>query len=275
MTSAHWDEQQAARYRAFQYDFPEKTLAGKTVIVAGGTGGLGAALVTLLAREGVRLVVGYRSNHQRAESLARAIEQQTGQSLTLVAGALCAPETRRAYLDQVRTLPGGLAALAGAAIFAGAPARTPLLELDRETMEASLQANYIGPLLLARDLGAALATTGQDAGLVLIATMQALAVFPGSVNYAGAKAALVHAARILATEWPRVRVNVVAPGATVVGMAEASVRSGKYDSALERGAIHRFGRPEDVARAVRFFLEPDNYLTGQVLLVDGGLTLRR
>ncbi|MCL6566485.1 MAG: SDR family oxidoreductase [Acidobacteriia bacterium] len=275
MTSAYWDEQQAARYRAFQYDFPEKTLAAKTVIVAGGTGGLGAALVALLAREGARLIVGYRSNHQRAEALARAIERQTGQPLTLVAGELSAPETRRAYLERVRALPGGFSALAGAAIFSGEPARTPLSELDCETMEASLRANYIGPLLLARDLGASLAATGKDAGIVLIATMQALAVFPGSVNYAGAKAALVHAARILATEWPRVRVNVVAPGATVVGMAEASVRSGKYDFALERGAIARFGRPEDVARAVRFFLEPDNYLTGQVLLVDGGLTLRR
>jgi NAD(P)-dependent dehydrogenase (short-subunit alcohol dehydrogenase family) len=70
-------------------------------------------------------------------------------------------------------------------------------------------------------------------------------------------------------------VNVVAPGATLAGMATASVQSGKYDRYIENGAIERFGKPEDVARAVRFFLEPDNYITGQVLAVDGGLTLRR
>jgi NAD(P)-dependent dehydrogenase (short-subunit alcohol dehydrogenase family) len=58
-------------------------------------------------------------------------------------------------------------------------------------------------------------------------------------------------------------------------MAAASVQSGKYDRYVENGAISRFGRPEDVARAVRFFLEPDNYVTGQTLVVDGGLTLRR
>jgi NAD(P)-dependent dehydrogenase (short-subunit alcohol dehydrogenase family) len=58
-------------------------------------------------------------------------------------------------------------------------------------------------------------------------------------------------------------------------MAEASVSSGKYDSFVEKGAIPRFGHPEDIARAVRFFLEPDGYVTGQVLVVDGGLTLRR
>jgi NAD(P)-dependent dehydrogenase (short-subunit alcohol dehydrogenase family) len=67
----------------------------------------------------------------------------------------------------------------------------------------------------------------------------------------------------------------VAPGATIAGMAEVSVSSGKYDAFVEMGAIPRFGQPEDVARAVRFFLEPDNYITGQVLAVDGGLTLRK
>ena len=114
-----------------------------------------------------------------------------------------------------------------------------------------------------------------DASIVLLATMQAFTAFSSSLNYAAPKAALVHAARVLAKQWSRVRVNVVAPGATVAGMAEASVSAGKYDAFVQRGAISRFGRPEDVARAARFFLEPDNYTTGQVLVVDGGLTLRR
>jgi len=56
-------------------------------------------------------------------------------------------------------------------------------------------------------------------------------------------------------------------------MAEASIASGKYDRYRDEGTIHRFGAPGDVARAVRFFLEPDNYVTGQALSVDGGLTL--
>jgi 3-oxoacyl-[acyl-carrier protein] reductase len=105
--------------------------------------------------------------------------------------------------------------------------------------------------------------------------MQAVAAFPSSLNYAAPKAALVHAAQIMAQQWSRVRVNVVAPGATLAGMAAASIQSGKYDRHIANGAITRFGRPEDVVRAVRFFLEPDNYITGQTLLIDGGLTLRR
>src|SRR5207244_9927773 len=95
----------------------------------------------------------------------------------------------------------------------------------------------------------------------------------GTTAYAAPNAALIHAARILAKQW-NLRVNVVAPGVNNAGMAEQSVRSGKYDAFLEKGMIPRFGGPSDVARAILFFLEPDNYLTGQVLTVDGGLTTK-
>ena len=272
MSSLFWDEALAARYRAFQYDFAERALSGRAVIVAGGTGGLGAALVALLAREGARVVVGYRANRHRASELQSAIEKQFQQKVALVEGDIADAAVRRAYLDAVAQLG---VPLAGAAIFPGHPARAKLESLERDALIASLEANYVGPVLLARDLGLAVEQSPTGGSLVLLATMQAVAPFESSLNYAAPKAALVHAARILARQWSRVRVNVVAPGATVAGMAEASVSSGKYDSFVSSGTIPRFGRPEDVARAVRFFLEPDNYITGQVLVVDGGLTLRR
>lgn len=271
MASPFWDENLAARYRAFRYDFSERALAGRAVIVAGGTGGLGAATVALLAREGARVVVGYRSNRARAQVLQNAIREQFQQEILLVEGDIADPSIRRAFVGAA--VQAGLP-LAGAAIFPGDPARAKFDALDRDALVASLEANYIGPVLLAKDLGTAMERTN-GGSLVLLGTMQAVAAFESSLNYAAPKAALVHAARILGRQWSRVRVNVVAPGATLAGMAEASVSSGKYDSFVAGGAVPRFGRPEDVARAVRFFLEPDNYITGQVLVVDGGLTLRR
>lgn len=272
MTSPHWDEARADAYGRFRYRFPEKTLAGRTVVVAGGTGGLGAAAVWLLAREGARLVVGYRRDRERAGRLSVAIEREFGRKPVLVEGELCAPDVRRKYLEAAETLGNPIV---GAAIFPGDPARVAWSDLDREALLASLEANYAGPVLLAKDLGEAMEAAEGGGSLVLLSTMQALAAFPSSLNYAAPKAALVHAASVLALQWNRVRVNVVAPGATIAGMAAASVQSGKYDRHISSGAISRFGHPEDVARAVRFFLEPDNYITGQTLLVDGGLTLRR
>jgi 3-oxoacyl-[acyl-carrier protein] reductase len=272
MTSQYWDPGQAREYHEFRYHFPEKTLAGKTVVVAGGSGGLGAATVALLAREGAHLVVGYRANRERAEALRDAVESSFGRTISLVAGDIAVAEVRQAYRGAAQEFG---APIAGVVLFPGDPARVASEDLNRETLLASLESNYVGPILLAKELGTAMESSAEGGSVVMLATMQALAVFPSSLNYAAPKAALVHAARILAQQWNRVRVNVIAPGATTVGMATASVQSGKYDRYVASGVVDRFGRPEDVARAVRFFLEPDNYVTGQAIAVDGGLTLRR
>src|SRR5581483_4802369 len=143
-------------------------------------------------------------------------------------------------------------------------------------MARSHQVNYEGPILLAREAAERMKTKRVPGAIVLFSTMQANALFPGSTIYAAQKAALQHAARILAKECrgaANIRVNVVSPGVMAAGMAEASIASGKYDGFLQNGVIGRFGRAEDVARAARFLLEPDNYITGQVLCVDGGMTL--
>jgi NAD(P)-dependent dehydrogenase (short-subunit alcohol dehydrogenase family) len=272
MSSQHWDQARADAYADFRYDFPERTLAGKTVVVAGGTGGLGAATTALLVREGAHLIVGYRRDRERAAKLSNAMEKQYGASLELIEGDIASAEVRRKYIEACRR---AAAPLVGVAVFSGDPARVAFEKLDRDALLASLDLNYVGPVLLAKDLGQMMEDSSADGSVVLLTTMQAHAAFPSSLNYAAPKAALAHAAKILAQQWSRVRVNVVAPGATISGMAAASVQSGKYDRFVENGAISRFGRPEDVARAVRFFLEPDSYITGQTLIVDGGLTLRR
>jgi NAD(P)-dependent dehydrogenase (short-subunit alcohol dehydrogenase family) len=272
MTLPYWDDARAERYSGFQFEFPENQLAGKTVIIAGGTGGLGAATSTLLAREGAHLIIGYRKNRERAGKLSESISKQFAGKAQLIEGEIASAEVRRNYLEAVEKTG---APLAGAAIFPGDPARVTFEKLDRDALIASVELNYVGPVLLAKELGEAMEKAPHGGSIVLLSTMQAHATFPGSLNYAAPKVALAHAAKILAQQWNRVRVNVVAPGATLAGMAAASIQSGKYDRHISSGAIPRFGRPEDIARAVRFFLEPDNYTTGQTLVVDGGLTLRR
>ncbi len=274
MPSQFWDKELAAlaaRYERFEYDFPARTLADKVILAPGGAGGLGAATVALLAAEGAQVVVGYRQNKARAENLAATLMSRSPGRVHVVQGDLRQPEARRKLVEQGAGL-GDIFALVN---FLGDPARADFATLDDQAMADSLATNYIAPVLLARDVAAHMTERKVAGSLVFLASMQAVAEFEGSVNYAGAKAALVHAARILARQWGSLRVNVVAPGVTISGMAGASLESGKYDAYLSKGVIPRFGRPEDVARVVRLLLEPDNYLTGQVITVDGGLTLRR
>lgn len=247
------------------------SLAGRVILLAGGTGGLGAALARMLAREGAALVLGYRANRERAEQLRR--------ELAASGAALVEGDANDAAVRE-RLLAAAPAPLYGFVSLLGDPARGsgPGSPPTPEQLQNSWEANFLAPVLLARMAGERMLADGTPGSIVLLSTMQAVGVFENSLPYAAPKAALIQAARIMAREWggrANVRVNVVAPGVTTAGMAEASVRSGKYDAYLERGVIPRFGRPEDVAGAVRFFLEPDNYVTGQVLTVDGGLTLRR
>jgi NAD(P)-dependent dehydrogenase (short-subunit alcohol dehydrogenase family) len=250
-----------------------ETLAGRVCVLAGGTGGIGAVLARQLHAEGAPLVLGYRRARERAEAFAAELRSSGSAPVVTIGGDLIREDVREQLWRAARDLgvPYGLVVLAGD------PARPSAGSATQAEMEASLADNYVGPVTLARRFASELATVG-DGAIVLLSTMQAVALFECSLSYAAPKAALIHAARLLAKEHggpAQVRVNVVAPGVTSAGMAEASIRAGKYDRFIAGGVVHRFGRAEDVARAIRFFLEPDGYVTGQVLTVDGGLTLRR
>jgi NAD(P)-dependent dehydrogenase (short-subunit alcohol dehydrogenase family) len=222
---------------------------------------LGGVVVRSAAEHGFAPVIGYLKNHERAIALANEL------AAPAVGGDLADHEVRQKLIS-AGTQSGELY---GLVVLAGDPARVPIEKASVDDLLESMRVNFAGPTLLARDFTDAL--DDREGSIVFLSTMQGVGIFPGSIVYASAKAALIHAAKIMAKQW-KVRVNVVAPGVNNAGMAEASVRSGKYDSYVEKRVIPRFGKPEDVARAILFFLEPDNYVTGQVLTVDGGLSLK-
>jgi pteridine reductase len=275
MPSKFLDPDQAKRQAEHRYDFNRKSLAGRVVLVPGGVGGLGAAVTALLLQDGALPVVAYRSNRGRALAFQQKLQDQYGGPVRLVEGDVADPAGRQKLLDVALDVKGevyGLVALTGD------PARVKPSDLDGAALHASFAANYEAPVLLARACAERMALSSTKGAIVLFSSMQGVHPFEGSLAYAGPKAALMQAARILAKEYGGardIRVNVVAPGVTSAGMARVSVESGKYDPYLERGVIPRLGRPEDVAKVVRMLLEPDSYVTGQVITVDGGLTLRR
>jgi 3-oxoacyl-[acyl-carrier protein] reductase len=238
----------------------------KSIILAGGSGGLGAVAARRIAERGYRPVIGYLKNSERAAALAAEL------ACPAIGGDIASAAVRQELIAAASTQ----GELYGLVVLAGDPARVPIETATVDDLLEAMRVNYAGPVLMVRDFVAALGVASpqeRDGSIVLLSTMQAIGVFPGSTAYAAPKAALLHAAKIFAKQW-KVRVNVVAPGVNDAGMAEPSVRSGKYDAFVQKQLIPRFGKPDDVARAILFFLEPDNYVTGQVLTVDGGLSLK-
>src|SRR4051794_19408754 len=132
----------------------------KTILLVGGCGGLGQASADLLRSEGAQVVVTYRSNKERAGDDAIQAD------ITLAAD-------RDRLLESV---PYGLV------IFAGIPSRGA----DENTMRASLETNYLGPILLARQAAEKMKAEKMQGSIVLFSTMQAVALFPGSTAYGGA-----------------------------------------------------------------------------------------
>jgi 3-oxoacyl-[acyl-carrier protein] reductase len=260
---------------SFSFAFNERTLAGRVVLVAGGTGGLGSATVALLARDGATVMAGYKGDRARAEALKQAIRSRYKTTIHLIEGDISDPASRASYIEAANRLGDGLY---GLVCFPGDPARVKFEDVTDAGMQDSMQKNYIAPALLAREASRAMTGRKIEGAIVLVSTMQAVAVFDSSINYAGPKRALIQAARVMAKQWGGpggIRVNTIAPGVNRAGMALKSIEAGKYDSYIDQKIISRFGRPEDVARVVRLLVEPDNYITGQVITIDGGLTLRR
>lgn len=232
-----------------------------SILLAGGSGGLGAAAAEYLIKDGARLHVSYSDGKERAQALEPIA--------TLHQANLINSADRTRLLDDAGPLYGLV-------VFVGNPARVNEGQSFEEALRLSMDVNFAGPLLLAREAAERMKAQGTQGAIVLLSTMQALHVVAGSTPYAAAKAALSYGAQILAKECrgrTNIRVNVVAPGVMDAGMAQSSIASGKYQCYLDGDVIPRYGRATDVARAVRFLLEPDCYITGQVIAVDGGLSL--
>jgi NAD(P)-dependent dehydrogenase (short-subunit alcohol dehydrogenase family) len=238
-----------------------EALAGREIVVVGGSGGLGTATVSLLLREGAHLVVGYRSRQEPTD--------QWKSVASVVQGDITQASDRSRLLDAAPSMYGLV-------VFAGDPSRVASPGDFEAAAQRSHEVNFLGPVMIAREAAVRMRDRGIPGAIVLMSTMQANALFPGSIAYSSQKAALQHAARVLAKEFRgswNIRINVVSPGVIAAGMAESSIAAGKYDRYVRDGVVARFGRADDVASAVRYLLQPDNYVTGQVLCVDGGMTL--
>ncbi len=238
-------------------------------LVTGSTSGIGAAIARRLSRDGHAVVVHSRSSAETGQALARELGHATYVQADLAVDA-----------DRVRLVRETLAAWGRLDVLvnnAGISRVIPHADLDAATPEvwhALHEVNVIAPFRLITEAQAALreaAARGRPGCVVNVSSHAGVRPKGASIPYAATKAALNHVTRLLAVSLaPEVRVNAVAPG--LVDTPLTADWTAAQQLWRERAPMRRAASPDDIAQAVAMLVASD-YLTGEILLSDGGLNL--
>ncbi len=244
-------------------------LAGQGALVTGAGRGIGRAVALALAGEGARVAVNYARRGAEAEETAAAIRAAGGEA-EVIQGDVSRPEDCRRLVEAAAARWGGLHILVNNA---GITRDTLLLRMRDEDWEEVLATNLGGVFRCTRE-AARIMLRQRSGRIVNVASVAAFAGNPGQANYAAAKAGVIAFTRVVARELGSrgVTVNAVAPGYIETDMTRPLPERLK-EEVLARVPLGRFGSPADVAAAVLFLVSPAaGYITGQTLVVDGGLT---
>ncbi|MGW5384292.1 SDR family NAD(P)-dependent oxidoreductase [Nocardia sp. NPDC003963] len=250
-------------------------LDGRVVIVSGaGGGGIGTAVTRLVARAGATVLGVSRG----AENLAKHVEPLAGEGLKVipVQADAATDEGIATVLAAARQAEGELYGLVNIAGGAAPATWMPATRVTRADWRALFHQNLESMFFMSQAVAAEIRAAGRAGSIVSLSSISGMNTAPFHIAYGTAKAALVAATRTLAAELALgdIRVNAIAPGVT------ETPASGTYvdeDPERDRTAIAmgRRGRPEEQAGAVLFLLSQlSSYITGQTLLVDGGLNLK-
>jgi NAD(P)-dependent dehydrogenase (short-subunit alcohol dehydrogenase family) len=231
-------------------------LAGKVVLVTGGASGIGAATAQGFARQGAIVVIGDLkvAGDSQVESLAMDVTS---------------PTEVQGVVDHVLATYGRIDGLVHCA---GLAQTKPFLETSLETFDKLVAINLRGAFIVGQAVARAM-VAGGGGSIVNIGSVSGMTGNAQRCGYGAAKAGMIQLSKVMAVELGphKVRVNVVAPGPI-----ETPLVAGFYSDEIrrewvDRMAMDRFGRPDEVAAAARFLISDDaSYITGHTLVVDGG-----
>lgn len=249
----------------------EGSLEGKLALVTGAGTGIGQGVALELSRRGASVVLQYAHSATGAEEAVGAIREGGGRALSIQADLKGVGECRRLIQEGVAFL-GGLDILVNST---GITKNVPFEEVTEELYDELLAVNVRSFFFCAQEAVPHMVRRGGGA-ILNMGSLHAVTGMPGHSVYAATKGADVALTRQLAMELApkRIRVNSVAPGSIEVPRKFATPG---YDSELAGSWIPwgRVGYPEDIARAVAFLVSDDaDYITGQLLPVDGGISAR-
>ena len=237
-------------------------LSNISCLITGSTGTLGRAIALALARGGTDCVCHYHTHADIAGDLAGQIVRLGRKAMVLQAD-LRSPEQIDDLMDKAFGFGPLRVVINSAAVFG----RRKLPDISPQSIHEIIETNLAAPLLISRAFVKRLAPQNTSAKIINIADIGAMHPWAGYAEYCASKAGLIAITKSLAKELaPAITVNAVAPG--IVTWPE-SMGEEKKQKAISHIPLKRFAQPEEIADAV-LFLVANDYITGQVLQVDGG-----
>lgn len=245
----------------------DNVLTDKVALITGGARRLGAAVARELHRQGMRLVLHYRSSDAEAHALQRELLATRPDSVLLVKGDLLDVHKIENLIVETANTFGRLDALVNSA---STFYQTPIGETSEEQWNDLMGTNLKAPYFLVQEAAALLRASH---GVVInMADIYAWHPLSSHAVYTTAKAGLIALTRTMARELaPEVRVNAIAPGAIL--WATGDTDQVAQQRVISRTPLKRTGAPEEIARAVLFLVRDATFTTGQVLAVDGGRSI--
>jgi 3-oxoacyl-[acyl-carrier protein] reductase len=246
-------------------------LKDQIALVTGGSRGIGRGIVKAFAAEGAKVAFVYRGSKEAADSLTAEVRGAGGTILGLQADVTKAVEAQRCVEEVEKAWGGTVNILVNNA---GIIRDDLFVRMEPEAWDAVIQTNLGGTYNFTRAV--AYSMMKQRKGRIInISSIAAEHTNPGQTNYAASKGAINAFTRALGVELASrgVTVNAIAPGFIETDMSEA-VRNKAGDLIKKMIPMRRLGQPADIAKAAVFLASDEaGYMTGQVLTVDGGLSL--
>lgn len=242
-------------------------LDGRVALITGAAHRIGAAIARQLHGVGMNLVLHYRHSRESAEALRAELEAKRAETVNLIQGDLLDTDTLPSLVEAAHGRWGQLDALVNNA---SSFYPTPVGQVTVEQWEDLLGTNLRAPFFLSQ--AAAHYLRGEGGVIVNIVDIHADRPLKEHPAYSIAKAGLVMLTKTMARELgPTIRVNAVAPGAIL--WPERGMSDVQRQKIISSTVLQRQGTPDDIARAVLFLIRDADYMSGQVVTVDGGRSI--